>query len=58
MFKDLFYGLIIGFFIGTLLVNLNKTTFYIIKGTIILIIAILRKIINIINTLTAKRQNI
>jgi uncharacterized membrane protein YgaE (UPF0421/DUF939 family) len=56
--RDAFYGLIIGFFIGTLLVNLIKITFYIIKGTIILIIAILRKIINIINTLTAKRQNI
>ncbi len=58
MFKDLFYGLIIGFFIGTLLVNLIKITFYLAKGIIMLIIAILRKIVNIINTLTAKRQNI
>lgn len=58
MFKDLFYGLIIGFFIGTLLVNLIKITFYIIKGTIMLTITILKKIVNIINTLIAKRQNI
>jgi uncharacterized membrane protein len=45
--RDLFYGLIIGFFIGTLLVNLIKIAFYLAKGIIILVIAVLKKIINI-----------
>jgi hypothetical protein len=54
--RDAFYGLIIGFFIGTLLVNLIKIAFYLAKGIIMLIIAILRKIVEIINRIINKTQ--
>ena len=54
--RDAFYGLIIGFFIGTLIVNLIKITFYIAKAIIMLTFAILRKIVYIINRITNKTQ--
>ena len=54
--RDAFYGLIIGFFIGTLIVNLIKITFYIAKAIIMLTFAILRKIVNIINRIINKTQ--
>ena len=58
MFRDMFFGLIIGFFIGTLLINLIKITFYLTKAIIILIIAILRKIADTINIYKIQKQNI
>ena len=54
----MFFGLIIGFFIGTLLINLIKITFYLTKAIIILIIAILRKIADTINIYKIQKQNI
>ena len=54
--RDAFYRLIIGFFIGTLIVNLIKITFYIAKAIIMLTFAILRKIVYIINRITNKTQ--
>ena len=54
--RDAFYGLIIGFFIGTLIVNLIKIAFYIAKAIIMLTFAILRKIVYIINRITNKTQ--
>jgi uncharacterized membrane protein len=56
--RDLFYGLIIGFFIGTLLVNLIKIAFYLSKAIIILLFAILRKIVDMINTYKTQKQEI
>ena len=54
--RDAFYGIIIGFFIGTLLVNLIKIVFYLAKAVIMLTFAILRKIVYIINRITNKTQ--
>ena len=56
--RDAFYSLIIGFFIGTLIVNLIKIAFYLIKLTVILIIAILRKIVYVINSFKTQKQGI
>ncbi len=58
MFRDIFYGLIIGFFVGTLIVNLIKIAFYLIKLAINLLIAITRQIIKVINTYKIKRQSL
>lgn len=56
--RDAFYGIIIGFFIGTLLVNLIKIVFYLAKAVIMLTFTILRKIVNAINTSKTQRQEI
>ena len=58
MFRDIFYGLIIGFFVGTLIVNLIKIAFYLIKLAINILIAIMRQIIKVINTYGIKRQSL
>ena len=58
MFRDIFYGLIIGFFVGTLIVNLIKIAFYLMKLAINLLIAITRQLIKVINTYIIKRQSL
>jgi hypothetical protein len=57
MFKDLFFGLIIGFFIGTLLVNLIKLAIALIVLTFKTLNSLIRLISNYINQRQINKQN-
>ena len=57
MFKDLFFGLIIGFFIGTLLVNLIKLAIALIVLTFKTLNSLIKLILNYINQRQINKQN-
>ena len=57
MFKDLFFGLIIGFFIGTLLVNLIKLAIALIVLAFRTLNSLIRLISNYINQRQINKQN-
>ena len=57
MFKDLFYGLIIGFLIGTLLVNLIKLAIALIVLTFRALNPLVILISNYINQRQINKQN-
>ena len=58
MFRDLFYGLIIGFIIGTLLVNLIKLFINLIVLTFRILNSLVRIISNYFNQRQINKQNI
>ena len=57
MFKDIFFGLIIGFFIETLLVNLMKLAIALIALTFRTLNSLIKLISNYINQRQINKQN-